>query len=316
VDHLDEQLQRWLAAGVITPEQAQTIRLLERRPPGGEAAPGRRSVAAEVLGYLGGALAIGAAGVLGSGSWAHLDPGARVGVLAAVAAALVAAGWWLRRLPSRPLARLASVLWLLSVAGAGSALTVWAQGSGDLGELGGSQLAALATTAYAGTLWLLERRSLQQVALFAGIATSVYEVGEHSLHLTDLQVALAYATLGAAWLALGWKGWVRPLRTALTLSTLALATAPLWGLDAHDWLLPGGVAVAAGLVVAGVAVRQGDLLGIGIAALLLYVATTIASYLHGAGAPLALLGTGIVLVVLAVAIARKRRAPVATPPAD
>jgi uncharacterized membrane protein len=108
VEELDRRVARWVEAGVIGAEQGEAILALEGE--GREAGGRRRAVVAEVLGYLGGVLAVVAGFVLGAESWVQLGRWGRVGVLAAVTGALLAAGWWLRGSEGRVLPRLASVL--------------------------------------------------------------------------------------------------------------------------------------------------------------------------------------------------------------
>src|SRR5919107_1845953 len=107
VEELGRRVERWVAAGVIGPEQGEAILALEGGAaeagggPGGlkersgspPADGGRRAVVVEVLGYLGGGLALVAGFVLGAESWAELGYWGRAGVLgAAVTTVLSTAG--------------------------------------------------------------------------------------------------------------------------------------------------------------------------------------------------------------------------------
>ena len=100
---------------MIGPEQGEAILSLEGE--GRQAGGRRRAVVAEVLGYLGGVLAVVAGFVLGAESWGQLGPWGRAAVLAALTGVLLGARWWLRGSEGRVLPRLASVLWLFAVAG-------------------------------------------------------------------------------------------------------------------------------------------------------------------------------------------------------
>jgi hypothetical protein len=277
VDDLGRRLERWVRAGVIRPDQAAAILELEGRP---EEPGGRRTAVAEVLGYLGGTLAGVGALVIGARSWADLGRGGRLAALALVTAALLGAGWRLRG-RGRTLDRLAGVLWLLSV---GS----WA---GLLGVLGGGAdpgghtalVVSAGATAYAGLLWALARRSLQQVALFAAaMATVAATAGE----LTDgsgVLAGLGFLALALAWLELARRGAVGPRRTAEALGALGAVA----GSEAVRWGGPRGVGiglellVAVGLLVAGQCWRT-------------------------LGAPIAILLAGLGLLAAALAVARLR----------
>ena len=82
MEDLGRRVERWVAAGVIRPEQGEAILALEAgSAEATEAAHGRRAVAVEVLGYLGGGLALVAGFVLGAESWAELGYWGRAGVL-------------------------------------------------------------------------------------------------------------------------------------------------------------------------------------------------------------------------------------------
>src|SRR4029450_12529100 len=71
VEELGRRVDHWVEAGVISREQGHAILALEGAHP--EPAGGRRAVAVEVLGYLGGGLALVAGVVLGGA------PGDRLG---------------------------------------------------------------------------------------------------------------------------------------------------------------------------------------------------------------------------------------------
>jgi hypothetical protein len=90
VEELGRRVERWVEAGAIGREQADAILALEGaagREPGG----GRRAVVVEVLGYLGGGLALVAGFAIAAESWDQLGYWGRVGVLAVVTAALLGA---------------------------------------------------------------------------------------------------------------------------------------------------------------------------------------------------------------------------------
>jgi hypothetical protein len=124
VEDLGRRVERWVAAGVIGREQGEAILALEGASAGAGEAGGRRAVVVEVLGYLGGGLALVAGFVLGAESWAELGYWGRAGVLGAVTAVLLGAGWWLRTGEGRVLPRLASVLWLGAAAAFAGLLAV------------------------------------------------------------------------------------------------------------------------------------------------------------------------------------------------
>ena len=129
MEELGRRVDHWVEAGVISREQGDAILALEGAHP--EPAGGRRAVVVEVLGYLGGGLALVAGFVLGAESWTQLGHWGRVAVLAVVTTVLLAAGWRLREDRGRVLPRLASVLWLAAAAAFAGLLAVLLGGRSD-----------------------------------------------------------------------------------------------------------------------------------------------------------------------------------------
>ena len=175
-DGLGRQVARWVEAGVIRRDQGDAILAMES---GGGAEPaGRRAVAVEILGYLGGALALVAGLVLGAESWAQLGRWGRAAVLAAVVAALLGAGWRLRADAGRVLPRLASVLWFAAVAAWAGLLAVLLGGRSDQAFGDPPLLVAAGSLALAAALWALERWALQQVALLVTVVATILAAGD------------------------------------------------------------------------------------------------------------------------------------------
>ena len=82
-------LDRAVGAGILTPEQASAVAALDEQP---APAVRRRVVLPEVLGYVGGTLAVAAALFLGAELWDQLGAWPRVLLLAVVAVACLAGG--------------------------------------------------------------------------------------------------------------------------------------------------------------------------------------------------------------------------------
>jgi len=315
VDDLGRRVERWVAAGVIGPEQGEAILALEGAAT--EATAGRRAVAVEVLGYLGGGLALVTGYALGAESWAELGYWGRAGVLGAVTAVLLGAGWRLRTGEGRVLPRLASVLWLGAVAAFAGLLAVLLGGRSDDAVDDPALAVAGGALVLAGGLYLAERRVLQQVALFgAAVATLLSAASALDVSWAGLEGA-AVAVLGAGWLELGRRGLVVPRRTSEALGALAvvsgcqaLATVGREGADfgVGGWGLWLALAVAVALLVAGSAWRRNVLLGIGAAAMVVFLFQAAGRYWRDLGAPLAILLVGLGLVAVAVVLARLRPA--------
>jgi predicted membrane protein DUF2157 len=315
VDELGRQVARWVEAGVIRRDQADAILAMEGR--GAEPA-GRRAVAVEILGYVGGVLALVAGIVLGAESWSQLGRWGRVAVLGAVVAALLGAGWRLRTDDGRIMPRLASVLWLAAVAAWAGLLAVLLGGRGDEAFDDPSLLVAGGSLALAVVLWAFERRALQQAALFVTAVATILAAGDGLGWAWEAVAGFGLLGVGAAWLALGRRRLIQPRRTAEALGALAVIAGPelLYAAGSQAWLWV-GLAVALGLLVAGSTLGRPVLLGIGATALVLFLSEVAATWWRSLGAPLALLLAGLGLVGAAVALSRLRLRPgggAATPP--
>jgi len=311
VDELGRRVDRWVERGIIRRDQADAILAMETD---GDP-PGRRSAVVETLGYVGGTLALVAAVRIGAESWADLGRGGRLVVLAAATAGLFGAGWRLRAGQGRALPRLASVLWMASVGAFAGLLAVLLTGRGDAFAADHPLIpVAAGSLAYAGVLWHLERRALQQVALAATAAITVVALADRVGASAGLAAGLGLLALGAAWLELGRRGLLRPRRTAEALGVLGLVAGPetIWAGET-DWALLLGLAVALGLVALGSLAGRTVLLGLGAAALFLFLVEVAATWWRSLGAPLAVLLVGLGLMTAAVALSKLR--PATRPPA-
>jgi Predicted membrane protein (DUF2157) len=308
VEGLDRRVARWVEAGVIRPEQGEAILSLEGE--GRQAGGRRRAVAAEVLGYLGGVLAVVAGFVLGAESWGQLGPWGRAAVLAALTGVLLAAGWWLRGSEGRVLPRLASVLWLFAVAGFAGLVAVLQEGRSDNALADPSLGVAAGALVLALGLYLLERRALQQVALFVAVVATMV-AGGHRLGWSWQTVeGYGFLALGAVWLELGRRGLVGPRRTSEALGSLALLSGPeVFDTEAvgpGDWGLWLGLALSVALIVAGSVLARNVLLGIGAAGMVLYLGQVAGEHWNDLGAPVTILLVGLGLVAAAAVVARLR----------
>ncbi|MEX2324476.1 MAG: hypothetical protein WD576_01885 [Nitriliruptoraceae bacterium] len=333
---LERRLQDWVDATLISGEQAAAISAHERNRSNDPASvtaaahtsdtagdgagvagqpPQRSTMAAEAIGYVGAALAIGALLMLLSNMWVDLLVWARLVVLAAMTAALAGAGMTLRRAPSAAMQRLASVLLTAAVAGVAWLASVVAI------DLVGMTGAAVSLTAGAAALisaivvYAMVTRALLQVAIaVAALVTALSAISVPILSPSALWYGLLVGALGAAWLLLARGGWLHPVILADIIGAgLMLVGAQVASVDfAFDGQRAG--AVSAGLVVAAllvlVAVRADALHFLILGALGLFVfVPQLVFELFGdvIGAPATLLLVGLLLVLLAVGLGRVRK---------
>ena len=192
---LRDLLDRAVAAGILSADQAAAVAALDARP-----AARRGAVLAEVLGYVGGALAVVAALFLGAELWDELGPWPRVLLLAAVAVACLVGGAALAGRDGAP-GRLGGFLWAAAVVAVAGTAGVWADGLADVAPGTAALVAAGAALAVAAVLWWRRPAVLQHVATFTAAAatllTAVDRIGDGAF---DWGGPLLWG-FGLAWLA-------------------------------------------------------------------------------------------------------------------
>ena len=294
---LPAQLDRWVAQQLISREQADRILAAEGSRAG-------TSLVGEALGYVGGVLVLVAAAIITGRYWVDLGVGGRLAVAFGSAVVLFTAGTALGGPVGGARRRLRSACWLLSVATVGLAVGLLAH---DVLHLAGQDvllLVGVCAGVCAGALWWWHREVPQQAALVAALSLAVGAGANHLPHSHEAVVGLAIWAVGVVWLLLGWRGWVTP-RSAVWVIGGVPTVLGAQLTTATDWGAALAVATAVALVVAGVAVRDLVLLGVGAVAALLAVPAALDRYFpETLTAPLALLVTGVVLVAAAVQVTR------------
>jgi hypothetical protein len=310
--NLHDQLSRWVAAGLIGPEQAARIEAAEAarldRAPAAAAAPalaGRAPLVVEALGYLGGALAIIAGFITVGQLWPDIPTGAQLAFAATAAVLLAVAGAVVRAGGDPAFGRLRSVLWAMSTACLAAFVGVLAAQVLDIAGVSIAVLTAAVTTAYAAALWWFAPVPLQQLILFAGAAVTVGTgIARLDSDLITWGPGLGVWTLSGLWAVAVHHGYLRPPTAAY----LAAAVGLLIGAQLTMEVAAGHVlalATVAALLAAGVALRAVWLLGIGALGVLLVVPTAAVRYLpESVGAPLSILAVGLILLGVALWLAR------------
>lgn len=307
LNDLDAHLARWVSDGVVTSAQAEEILAEERAllP----TVPTRSALVTESLGYLGGLLVVVASLLLVGRVWPHLAVGARLGLVGGGALVLLAAGALLPGTAGSATARLRSVLWLLA-----SATTAFFLGllGHDVLDLRGADVGLLVTSAsavLAGLLWSRLRLFLQQAAFFAALA------GTAAAALLELPTTgssraavagLGILAVGAVWIGLAHLDRLQPRSAALALGGAAAVVASVMVANS-GWGHFVGLAVVAALAAAGLVLGETVLLGAGAVGILLVLPPVMNDWFPGAvAAPLALLASGALLVLVALRALRAR----------
>lgn len=311
-DPLAAQLQRWTTDGLLSQEQASAILAAERArlprpaPPAPPPRPG--SVLVELLGYLGGTLAVIGAGLLAARFWPDLATWTRLSLVGLVAAALWGAGALVPEQAAPALWRLRGVLWLGSSAAVAFLAALFGT---QVLELDGEAVAlgaGLAAATHAGALWWRRPRPLQQLACLVGLAVAA-GAGVALAGGNEAAVGLSIWTVGVLWVLAGWRGLLPPSVVALVAGAIvvlqgAQATAVRW----EGAGLVFGLASAAGLLVAGTTGRRLALAAVGIMGVVMFLPATVIYFFAGTvGVPLLLLLAGVVLLAVTLVLLRRRQ---------
>ena len=309
MDDLRAKVAQWVAGGLISQDQGDAILAHERPEPSvPEAAPTRVPLVTEAIGYLGGGLATIAAAIFMAQIWDELQPWAKLALVGLVTAILAVSGALIRSSSEPAVQRLASFLWLLSSAGVAFFVALASSEVGDANSESVFLLASLAASAYSLVLWLMRRRGLQQLALFAALIGLVIALLLVPKEDPDaFFVGLAVWGVGLIWAILSWGGVIRPARVGIVAGAVAMLVSAqvaslggyrVWGL----WL---GVVTAIALLATGVIDRNSALLGLGALGVIVFTPQLVLRIFEDTlGAPLALLVTGLGLVVGAVIFVR------------
>jgi Predicted membrane protein (DUF2157) len=306
---LSAQVDRWVASGIITPDQAERIRAdLAMHTP---TASRPVSLVTEGLGYLGGVIVVVGVGLVIGISWENLAAGARVAIAGAVWLILTLAG---ALIPAQRLgatgARLRGVLWTgATIAGAaglglmGSDLLRWESDLVTLVASGGAAIMSAAT-------WAVSRHILQHFSTLAALLfvawtgtemLTIDVIGLHNAYVADMWSSFVVWGIGLVWFALSLLK-ILP-QTSAVIGAFSMMVYQEWG---SAFAL--GTAIA--LVAVAVVRRQLGVLGVGSVATLISLPFTVGQYFPGVlPAALALVVGGLALVGVAVFTARRRRSP-------
>lgn len=248
MDTLAERLETWVEAGLVSPEQAESIASFEARrsdhtgfspatpralelegqpdarsrtttaSPPRAARPARparagrdRTSLAEAIGYVGAALALGAIALLLGELWSDLLVGGRLALVGVLTVAVFGAGLALRGAERGAMRRLTSVLFAATVAGVGWFAGVVANDLLDLGwaEIGVSVGGSMLVVA--AVLYLWRGGALLQLAtLGSALVTAGFALSLSDLQPDPVWYGIVFATIGLAWFVLASGGWLSP----------------------------------------------------------------------------------------------------------
>lgn len=298
---LSRKLAEWQEAGLISAEQADRIR---EREGGDRTAPRpKASFLAEVLGYLGGALAVVAAIVLAGQYWDRMADGTRLALLGVTTLVVGGAAALLGQRATPAMQRLADFLFVLATVSLAFTVVIAADIAG-LGETATAMLATGVAAAVSILLYLGRRSVVRHVALFGSILGFGLATGTLADTLDPRMVGLAVWAFGLAWGLLVWSGVLRPRDTGHLLAAGALLVgAMVFGGEDEGLIL--GLVTAAGLVAAGVFLNSAWVLAVGTLGVFVFVPRVVFDWFGDTGGgALALLITGLLLLGVAVFVNR------------
>jgi hypothetical protein len=311
-DELGERLDGWVAAGLIRPDQAEKILAAEaaagNRGPSAER-PGRRTpYVVEALGYLGATLATIAGFLAVDRLWPDIPLGAQL-AFAASGTVLLAAAAMLIGTPREPaIGRLRSVLLALSTCCFAAFTALLVGEVVEVGSAGTTLTTTAATTAYAAGWWWRARTPLQHLTTYVAAAfTAGAAVNMVDTTVDIWWIGTAIWGLSALWIVLAYRGLLRPRDIGILGPAVGLLVSAQMTMEvAAGHVL--ALATVAGLLAAGVAGRRLPLLALGAVGVAIVVPQTAARYLPAsAAAPLAVFVVGVMLLGVALWLARSQR---------
>ncbi len=298
-----------MEAGLITPEQAAALARFEARrsaeglPQNPAAAPSAGlPLLAEALAYLGIVLVTASGTLVVVRFWRDLHLGGQLGVAAVVAALGLASGAVLGRTADAGARRLGSFLSLCGTAGVAIGAGVVATDLGDH-DAGATALGiGLAVLLISLLLWRNRDRLLSFLSSLAGAAAALAGLQDVlGLHPTPAEVGWAVWGTGVVLAGLG--GWhvLRPPLASLLVGVLGALGGALAVADRYDALGAAlGLTTAVVALTGGLAGREPLLAAVGVAGFLVFLARTLAIYVHGTASALVVLCVGVALVVYAI----------------
>ena len=297
-----EDLERWVAAGLIDQETAEAIDEFEAN----RSVVGRVGRGMEAVAYLGSVLILLALAILATEFWDRIEPWGRLTLGVLVTVVLFAVGLILGRSDEPAVERAQTFAWLLTVAAVALSSVVALTEYTDLPSANIFLYTSVISLAASVALWWLRKSVLQMLAMGVASGCTVAAVVSNVESAPDWVFGVAFSVVGVFWLILTWLGVFRPEKASYVVSSIGILLISFPEGNDMPWPLLG---LAAALGLMGLSVRLGEnvLLGLGVAGLFVYIPMTIFELFgESLGVPVALLITGLVLLGVVVATVRLR----------
>jgi hypothetical protein len=275
-----------------------------------------RETIGEIVGYFGAAVGLTAASIALGGS---ATPNVQLIFNLVTGAALFGAGLALGG-AAGAYARMRSVFWFLSVFLIAGMVSILLGPNLGLSARTVVVLTGLISAAYSFALWWMSRRSLQVLALILSLLVTV--IALIFPNLTGLfgppsftGVALVTWLFGGVVIAAGALGVLTPRRTTLAVGSVIAVLGPLFLLSSDTQILGEALSLltAVALLATGAWFGELGMTGIGIAGILLASSAIVANHVREQGSAIAVLVVGLVMVGVAIVLARTVSEPTAPP---
>lgn len=266
------------------------------------------SLMTESVAYFGATLVLAGGGVAVGQAWGDFTDWGHVGIFAGTALFFLVIGLAVLNVSEPAIQRMIGMVWFVSTASAGAAAGIAAAAVFGAHGPVTTLVIGLTITVYSAALWLIHGREPQMVTLFTGVTITVCAViitiaGGAGPRLA---IALGLWALGIGWLIVGWQ-YPQPLWSTVPLATVIALIGPSLAVWSHGWVFVIGIATAAAAMAASVRVRSTTLLVAGTLTLFGYASAAVVRYYHQSlGLPATLTVCGVLLLVLAVIMARVR----------
>ena len=288
--HADE----WVAAGLISPDQAESIRHFEHLDE--PVAPQRLTIVAEVASYLGSVIAFaGGAAIIGP-NWERLGTVGQLALAFAVAAVGFVVGAWLVHLGEIGTMRLGSFLWVVGAGGVAMAVAVAMHDVDPRDDVWYAVAIGASLLAIGLGLWRNLDRPLQLLTAAGGLVALAAGAGD----LLDIPVWVGSSIV---WIASAGFGVfaafdrVRPRLVALAVSAVGVMTGSFAFAGESERFSAILALVSAAIIVSfALYERAWPLVAIGLFAFFMATMSMMQTVLHGMGARLVAVLVGLAVV--------------------
>ncbi len=300
---LQGHAHEWVAAGLISPDQAESIKHFEHLDE--PVAPQRLTNVAEVASYLGSVIAFaGGAAIIGP-NWEELGVVGQVAVALAIAAIGFSVGAWLVRLGEAATMRVGSFLWAVGTGGVALAIAAVMNEIDPRDDAWYAVTIGVPVLAIGAALWRNLDRPLQLLTGGVGVLIA----GGGLIGLTDVPVWIAAVTLWIVSFTFGVlaaRDVVQPRLIALAVGAVGVMMGSFMFGDQSERMSAIIAVVSAAIIVAfALYDRSWPLVALGLIAFFMATVSMMQVVLHGMLARLVAVVVGLI-VVAAVAMRAQR----------